>query len=351
MKTAFEMLFKRFFTEDELRKNDYVYYMQGLSYVCGILAPDLRTGNTLYMNKFSSELKNKLDIPHIKDKLKLIVGELDDDEEKSDDIESVTKGILLWTFQRHTTNIELSSKLCGALVGLGNRTPFDIAYTSMEIGRTYLLRPHINNTLNLFLVDDKDDKVEKPIETLLAYRDNNDTLRIVALVYTKGQKISRTSPKGVSFFSIRVPGKYITNRSIDLFLQRLAEKYCKFPYLHTLAEKAVKLVLATKLFIDGVDVDIDMEKPNQEEMDKLKALNARRKKNGKRPIESEHTELTWHKLGYGPEFDRIISYNVDEWQRSGHFRWQPYGPERSLYKLIWIDEMTCKRRDGILRAE
>jgi len=37
-------------------------------------------------------------------------------------------------------------------------------------------------------------------------------------------------------------------------------------------------------------------------------------------------------------------YSLQDSMVSGHFRWQPYGPQLSLVKLIWIEEYTSKRR-------
>jgi len=38
------------------------------------------------------------------------------------------------------------------------------------------------------------------------------------------------------------------------------------------------------------------------------------------------------------------TYHVDQFKRSGHFRWQPYGEGRTKVKLIWIDEQIINRK-------
>lgn len=40
------------------------------------------------------------------------------------------------------------------------------------------------------------------------------------------------------------------------------------------------------------------------------------------------------------------TYSAEMWGRKGHFRWQPYGPNREKVKLIWIGDQTVMRRKG-----
>jgi hypothetical protein len=40
------------------------------------------------------------------------------------------------------------------------------------------------------------------------------------------------------------------------------------------------------------------------------------------------------------------NYKEGSWPVKGHFKWQPYGPQRSKYKLIWVDEQRRSRQKG-----
>jgi hypothetical protein len=70
----------------------------------------------------------------------------------------------------------------------------------------------------------------------------------------------------------------------------------------------------------------------------------------KTPVRA-HKDLsqeTIYLVGYNWKKPIIVNYDASNWEREGHFRWQHYGQNNSLIKLIWISPTVCMRKSNLL---
>ena len=91
-------------------------------------------------------------------------------------------------------------------------------------------------------------------------------------------------------------------------------------------KRLVAFVAKSILYIKSGDPDLQREMGKWSTSKKLKKIKGANR---------ENCRFDTIKVGYGFHGK---TFNVDETMVSGHFRWQPYGPDRGLIKLIWIDE-------------
>ena len=90
--------------------------------------------------------------------------------------------------------------------------------------------------------------------------------------------------------------------------------------------KFIQLLTKTLLYINSGEPDLQ----------DLKSVPCLTKKEKKiRQHWRDHCPFDIVDVGYGYHGKL---FRVDETSVSGHFRWQPHGPDRSKVKLIWIDE-------------
>lgn len=369
MKTRFESIFKKFVSEKEIVTTtanairratapgkSFLPSSQFASYICGAIASSLRQRSGFTMTDLWGEVLRKKDIDSTFMMLLAMVLPLEKGAAETKNFHheiSRWSQILHWAFQKHVPNFELSSKLSEVFLDLGNHTPFAKAYAAMDMDQVCLLRPHLPSFL--FSPYEGATPTKHVLDTILVQRRDTSTdpvsaapsfLIVSAFVYPEGSPMSRATGN-LTALSISLPGDKILDHDFVDILKEI-ELCSEDPLDQKLMEDAIKIALATKLFSSGTSIELEM--PDKQGVEKLKALNARRTKSGKQPLDGDHTELMWYKLGYGKEFDRVIVYNAGEWQRKGHFRWQPHGPGMSLYKLIWIEETTCKRHEGVLQT-
>jgi len=98
------------------------------------------------------------------------------------------------------------------------------------------------------------------------------------------------------------------------------------------------------LFIELSEIEVVEVKPNQKiKINPVAGRNFDNKLKNESGIPVTLVSTNWNK---------IIIVGQNEFTVSGHFRFQPYGPSRSLEKLIWIDEFKKKPfiRRGRLNA-
>lgn len=102
----------------------------------------------------------------------------------------------------------------------------------------------------------------------------------------------------------------------------LTDSFCKKPENREFCEFIVKSIL----YIESGEPDLQREeaKKHFRKFQKTKRLNKLC------PFDVVNVGYSFH--------NRV--YSVDQGPRRGHFRWQPYGPKKSMLKLIWIDETT-----------
>lgn len=113
-------------------------------------------------------------------------------------------------------------------------------------------------------------------------------------------------------------------KSIDLFVER----YGKMHFPHEMVSYIAKCIL----YIESGEPDLHPEGRMAET------------RNHKKQRALQHKDLYPFpiiRVGYG---FHNREYHVDSALVSGHFRWQPYGPQLSQVKLIWIDEHTRNYR-------
>jgi hypothetical protein len=91
----------------------------------------------------------------------------------------------------------------------------------------------------------------------------------------------------------------------------------------------IEMALKSVLYIHSGEPDLE----------RMAASRPGRGKRGGR-VNTNHSPFEVVNVGY--RYNKTIFFSKDHTMVSGHFRWQPYGPEKKLVKLIWIEEHVRK---------